>query len=167
VGRIILHHNPWNSTAFQLQMITIILAPTVLCISIYITLEHVCVSINPLLSRIKPKLYLIIFLPLDLGCLALQAVGGGLAAASAQDDERRALLPHGNRAIIAGIALQVAMLSCFGLLCADYLHRAHSYIHGSSESRDPVTLWNSKRFRFFGGAVAVAYLGILVRCIYR
>ncbi|KAK4671778.1 hypothetical protein QC764_0098730 [Podospora pseudoanserina] len=68
--------NPWNKKAFETQIVAIILAPTLLCISVYLTLKHVCLSLNPGLSRVKPRLYPFIFVPLDISCLMVQAIGG-------------------------------------------------------------------------------------------
>lgn len=99
----------------------IILAPTLLCISVYLTLKHVCLSLNPGLSRVKPRLYPFIFVPLDISCLMVQAIGGALAAGGAVSNIR--LVEHGNRAIIAGIVLQVVVLGGFGGLGGEFLYR--------------------------------------------
>ncbi|KAL1866657.1 hypothetical protein VTK73DRAFT_4560 [Phialemonium thermophilum] len=166
VGRIKLHSNPWNSGAFELQMVVIILAPALLCISIYLTLKHLCLSLNPSLSRVSPSLYPFIFVPLDVCCLAVQAIGGGLAAVAAPRHDT-GLLGHGNRTIIAGISLQVLVLAFFGALAADYFWRAYRYIKSENPSPDALALWRDGKVRFFCYAVAFAYLGILIRCTYR
>ncbi|KND92057.1 Uncharacterized protein C17G6.02c, partial [Tolypocladium ophioglossoides CBS 100239] len=66
VGRVLLHANPWNESAFELQICAIIIAPTFICVSVYLTLKHVALTLNPALSRIPPRWYPRIFLPADL-----------------------------------------------------------------------------------------------------
>ncbi|KAH7319835.1 putative RTA1 domain protein [Stachybotrys elegans] len=166
IGRILLNDNPWNSDAFQLQICAIIIGPTLLCVSLYLTLKHVALHLSAELSRIRPKWYPFIFLPADLCCLCVQAIGGGLAAAAGRDNI--SLLNGGNNAIIAGIVLQVVVLLFFGITSADYLFRVKKHFQTSS-SADPtaLALWNSPTFRRFLWAVGGAYFAILTRCIYR
>lgn len=98
----------------------------------------------------------------------MQAVGGGLAAAAGKDNQ--ALLDHGNNAIIAGICLQVVVLSLFGLTSGEYLLRVSRKVKGlgrEAAEREGLTLWYEKRFRVFATAVAVAYFAVYFRCIYR
>lgn len=165
IGRIQLSSNPFNSPAFQTQICAIILAPTLICISIYLTLKHVTLSLNPALSRIAPRLYPLIFVPADVSCLILQAIGGGIAASAGHENPD--LLLQGDRVIIAGIALQVAVLGFFGITMVDYFLRARKWIRSGAAGPDALGLWHDRRFRMFAYAVAGAYAGILIRCIYR
>ncbi|KAK8051594.1 hypothetical protein PG993_002979 [Apiospora rasikravindrae] len=165
IGRVQLSSNPWNDKAFQTQICCIILAPTLICISIYLTLKHVTLSINPEISRIRPKLYPLIFVPADVSCLILQAIGGGIAASAGKNNP--SLLLQGDHVIIAGIALQVAVLGFFGIMSLDYFIRARSWIKKGGASPEVLQLWNDKKFRMFVYAVAGAYTGIFIRCIYR
>lgn len=164
-ARVPLSDNPWNSSAFQTQICAIILGPTLICISIYLTLKHVCLSLNPSLSRVRPGLYPFIFLPLDVSCLLVQAIGGALAASAGYDN--RALLESGNRAIIAGICLQVVVLSFFGTVSADYYLRVRRWIRGPDADPEALAMWHDAKFRRFVYAVTGAYAAILIRCIYR
>ncbi|KAI1143125.1 RTA1-domain-containing protein [Hypoxylon sp. FL0543] len=165
VARVLLHANPWDSSAFQTQICAIILAPTLICISIYLTLKHVTLSLSPALSRLRPRLYPLIFVPADVSCLILQAIGGGLAASAGYDNPQ--LLLSGDRVIIAGIALQSAVLAGFGLMVVDYYLRVRRWVAGGAASPEALATWNDRRFRMFCYAVAGAYAGILIRCIYR
>lgn len=169
-SRVPLHANPWNKDAFETQICAIILAPTLICIGIYLTLQHVCIALCPALSRVRPTMYPWLFVPMDVSCLLVQAAGGALAASAGYTNTT--LLNAGNRLIIAGIVLQVVVLALFGVASIDYYIRVKKYIQGrDSKGRQPteaaVTLWNNKRFRTFGIAVSVAYFCILIRCIYR
>ncbi|XXG94309.1 hypothetical protein Hte_000563 [Hypoxylon texense] len=165
IARALLHENPWNSDAFQTQICAIILAPTLICISIYLTLKHATLSLNPALSRLRPRLYPLLFVPADVSCLVLQAIGGSLAASAGYDEP--ALLLAGDRVIIAGIALQSAVLALFGAVCADYFLRVRRWVASGEAAAEALATWHDRRFRRFCCAVAGAYAGILVRCIYR
>lgn len=156
--------NPWDSGAFQLQICAIILAPTVICISLYLTLKRITGILNPDLSRIRPKLYPFLFCPADVTCLVVQAIGGGLAASGKTNLK---LLNDGNRMIIAGVALQVAVLLAFGGLCADYIVRARRWLNSSEAPDSARALWADKRFRIFRCTTMLAYLAVQIRCIYR
>lgn len=166
VGRIILNDNPWDSGAFQLQICAIILGPTFICVSVYLTLKHAAIALNPDLSRIPPAWYPRIFLPADLTCLIVQAIGGGIAAAAGHD--KPDLQETGNRMIIAGIVLQVIVLGIFGGLGLDYLMRAARFMRtNQAMGTSGYQVWTNFRFRLFAYAISGAFLAIFIRCIYR
>ncbi|KAK3367758.1 RTA1 like protein [Podospora didyma] len=166
-GRVQLSSNPWNANAFKTQIVAIVLGPTLVCIGLYLTLRHIVLAVDPKLSRIAPRAYPLIFVPADVSCLIVQAIGGGIAAAAGRD--KFSLLQHGNRTIIAGIVLQVVVLMAFGLLSADFLFRASKEFKGgnSTTNRQGAALWANKKFRIFLYAMIGAYTCFLVRCIYR
>jgi hypothetical protein len=145
--------------------VAIILSPTIICISIYLTLKHICLSINPDLSRIKPRLYPWIFVPADISCLLIQAIGGSLAASAGYTNKK--LLDGGNHAIIAGIVLQLVVLAFFGVTIVDYLVRVRKWFLAGNATPEALELWNDRKFRMFVFAVGGAYCCILIRCIYR
>lgn len=166
IGRAQLHSNPWNEGAFELQICAIILAPTFICVSIYLTLKHVAINLNPSASRIPPRWYPIIFLPADVSCLIVQAIGGGIAAAGGKTN--RKLQESGNRAIIAGVALQVVVLVAFGALSVDYYVRVRRWLaRPEAQGTDGWKLWHDGSFKKFRYAISVAFFVILIRCIYR
>lgn len=165
IGRAMMHDNPWDKNAFQMQICTIILGPTFICVSVYLTLKHVALNLNPGISRLAPRWYPRIFLPADLSCLIVQAIGGGIAAAAKRDN--KALLDGGNRAIIAGIVLQVVVLMAFGAMGTDYYIRLRKYLRSPEASPAALALWNDRKFRLFIQGVTGAFATILIRCIYR
>ncbi|KAK4224294.1 sphingoid long-chain base transporter RSB1 [Podospora fimiseda] len=168
VGRVLLAENPWNGDAFKIQIVAIVLGPTLLCIGLYLTLKHTVLALNPSLSRVSPKLYPAFFVPADISCLVIQAIGGGVAASAGR--ENYGLLKHGNKIIMAGIVLQVVVLLVFGLTSADYLIRAKKYFNSgnvSAEHEAGAKLWKEKKFRAFEYAMGGAYAVLLIRCIYR
>ncbi|OAX79473.1 hypothetical protein ACJ72_06204 [Emergomyces africanus] len=164
-GRIMIYKNPWG-TGFTLQIITIVLGPTFLCAAIYLTLKHVALAVGREVSRIKPYLFTWIFIPCDISCLVLQGIGGGVAA-SGDKQKNRSLLNVGNRVIMAGIVLQVVVLSLFGTVALDYYRRVSRYHRKSLASERERAAWVDKKFHIFVGAVSVAYLTVYFRCVYR
>lgn len=157
--------NPWKSSAFQTQICCIIIAPTFICAAIYLTLKHVALALSPSLSRVHPRWYPRIFLPADLSCLIIQAIGGGVAAAAKRNQPD--LAKNGNRTIVAGVVLQVIVLLAFGTMGTDYFLRVKKYMHSPEVAPESLRVWQDKKFRLFTYAVSGAYLAILTRCIYR
>lgn len=158
--------NPWNNGAFQLQICAIILGPTFICVSIYLTLKHVALALNPNISRIPAVWYPRIFLPADVSCLIVQAIGGGIAAAAGHNKPK--LQKSGNQAIIAGVALQVAVLAIFGIMGTDYIVRVARWMRKpEAQGSDGLRVWQTRDFRIFIRAICSAYIAIFIRCIYR
>ncbi|KAK0611318.1 RTA1 like protein [Immersiella caudata] len=166
-SRVALSSNPWNSSAFQTQICAIVLGPTLICIGLYLTLKHTVKAINPALSRVAPRLYPWFFIPADVSCLVIQAIGGGLAAAGGRKNPK--LLQHGNRTIIAGIVLQVVVLGVFGLLGGEYLIRVRKWVRNgpAPEEAKGVAIWRDRKFRMFVYAMMGAYTTLFIRCVYR
>ncbi len=204
MARVGLSRNPWDSAAFQVQICAIILGPTVVCVPLYLTLKHVALAVGgyhgggggggrpspsspSLVSRVRPALYPLVFVPADVSCLVLQAAGGGLAVGARWTNAR--MLDAGNRLIIAGIALQCVVLAAFGLLCLEYFCRVRAMARARARDQATATatataaagawalggvpgpatcaVWDDGRFRLFCYALLGAYVGILLRCLYR
>ncbi|KAK3290895.1 RTA1 like protein-domain-containing protein [Chaetomium fimeti] len=168
IGRVLLATNPWNGGAFRLQIVAIVLGPTLVCVGLYLTLKHAVVALNQSFSRVPPRVYPLFFVPADISCLVIQAIGGGIAASAGRDTF--SLLQHGNRTIMAGIVLQVVVLATFGAVAGDYLFRVSRYFKSgnvASEYQAGAALWVTKKFRMFMWAIGIAYATLLVRCIYR
>ncbi|CRK16056.1 hypothetical protein BN1708_017456 [Verticillium longisporum] len=153
----------------SLQICAIILAPTMLCVAIYLTLKHVALALSPPLSRIRPRLYPWIFLPADLSCLVLQAIGGGISAAAGRTNAT--LLSHGNRMIISGVALQVVVLLFFGVMGVDYWVRVRRWVRdgadAGAQTEAALAVYRDGRFRKFVCGIAGAFTAVIIRCVYR
>jgi hypothetical protein len=92
----------------------------------------------------------------------LQAVGGGLAGGAGSNAELR---NKGTDLMIAGIVWQVATLIAFAGLVLDYVIR--TWKHWNQVDENAKNLLGQKRFRGFVFGVAVAFLAVFLRCIYR
>ncbi|KAL4880606.1 RTA1 like protein-domain-containing protein [Aspergillus karnatakaensis] len=160
VGRVLMNDNPWNGDAFKLQIVCLVLAPTLIAAGIYLTLKHIILALGPEHSRLKPKLFTWIFISCDVGSLVLQACGGGVAAAAENDYD---LLQVGNDIIITGIAFQVATMSVCGLLAAEFFWRVRKSGPGSFSEKSV----GRRSIHLILFAEIFAYLTVLIRCIYR
>jgi len=162
IGRVLLHSNPYSNTGFEMQICCLIMAPAFLAAGIYLTLKHVVIAFDPTQSRIKPRYYTWVFIICDFLSLLLQACGGAIAATS---DQNYSLQKIGNDLMMAGIVWQVITLLLFGALVLDFFVRVRS----SGKPLNPATstLRNSLKFKLFMAGIAVAFLTIFTRCVYR
>jgi len=162
-GRLMLHNNPYDDAGFKLQIVLLTLAPAFLAAGIYLTLKHLVITFGSSFSRLQPKWYTWIFISCDIFSIVLQGAGGGIA--SAADDNQRSLLDAGNNLMIAGLAWQVFTLVLFGALSVEYFIRVRT--HRNELNPTTFELRRTKRFRLFIGALVLAYVAILIRCVYR
>lgn len=177
IGRVLMSQNPWNSGGFQLQIICLILAPSFVAAAIYLTLKNLVLYFGEEYSLLKAKLYPLIFVGCDIGSIVLQAIGGGVAAAAGNSNNAD-MLNTGNYLMIAGIAFQVATMALCGLLSLVYLYRyrntkqestgeAIEMARGGKYSQIKDDAPQMKKLLLYCGAVALSYLVVLIRCIYR
>jgi len=113
--------------------------------------------LSPSSAQFKPALYYQIFIPLDILCLTIQAVGGALSTQSNGSSATGVNLG------LAGLSLQVAVIFAFIALSVQYAFRYARDIRTgkvSSESFDA-------RFRVFVTFISLAVLVIFVRCVFR
>jgi hypothetical protein len=172
IGRLWMHQNAWSSGAFQMQICCLILGPTFLAACIYLTLKHLVLHFGTEHSYLKASLYPWIFVGCDIVSILLQAIGGGVAASAIR---KRAVADTGNALMIAGIGFQVLTMTMCGLLAAIYFFRyKKSNRPASSDGSDtesPEKVVHDAKARrkiaMFCSAVGVAYLTILIRCVYR
>lgn len=174
LGRVMMNSNPWNKAGFEMQICCIVLGPSFLAAAIYLTLKHFVLYCGPQYSILKARLYPWVFVGCDFASIVLQAIGGGVASSGGSSDSIK-IVNAGNNIIITGIAFQVATMSVCGLLVISYLWRyrkARAQRHASSEksafdlSRSQGAV-SKRKLYFFGAVIVVAYITILIRCIYR
>ncbi|KAF2871570.1 RTA1 like protein-domain-containing protein [Massariosphaeria phaeospora] len=161
-GRVLMHSNPWGDIGFNLQIVLLIFSPAFLAAGIYLSLKHIVIQFGESWSRLRPAWYTYIFIACDVSSLVMQSAGGALAATA---DDGSSLLDIGTNLMIAGIIWQVVILLVFAGFAADYSFR--TYKRKEQLSASALALWNSRSFHLFVAGLVAAYVGILVRCIYR
>jgi hypothetical protein len=133
-------------------LVCLTIAPVFYTASIYVTLSKTVIYFAPDLSRFKPQLFYWIFIPFDVVCLALQAAGGAMSTNSNGDNNL------GVNISMAGLALQVIVLTAFVVCFGDYMVR---YLRSNRKRSFD---W---RLNVFFLGLATSILLILARCAYR
>lgn len=172
-GRILMNDNPWSDSGFRLQIVCLVLGPSLVAAAIYLTLKHFVLYCGPQYSPLKPRLYPWVFIGCDIGSIVLQACGGGIAASGGNSNIK--LLNAGNNLIVAGIAFQVATMACCGLLVLLYIwrYRKGAPLKGRLNEKSNYQISKEQgtvslgKVKLFAAAVSLSYVTVLIRCIYR
>ena len=167
IGRLMSRHNPFDQSAYLLQIITLTIAPAFLAAGLYFTLSRIILTFGPQNSRLPPLWYPRIFIPCDVMSLLLQAGGGGAASVASHTG---ADIKPGDDVMVAGLAFQVLTLAIFIALAVDFALRTWSRMRAmGEEALDPAhaKLRRSWKFQGFLVALAFATLCIFTRCVYR
>ncbi|KAJ5238453.1 RTA1-domain-containing protein [Penicillium chermesinum] len=143
---------PYNSTAFLMQISTLIIAPTFFTAGIYVILGRLIQHFGRESSILSPKLYLWIFCTCDVISLVIQAAGGGLASAETDSTP-------GTHTMVAGIVFQLASLTAFVLCAVDFLRRATRLGLLKLMARGPLAM--------LLGAMVLSTVVIYIRSVYR
>ncbi|KAF2231810.1 RTA1-domain-containing protein [Viridothelium virens] len=167
IGRLMSRHNPFNQSAYLLQIVTLTIAPAFMAAAIYFTLSRIVTTFGAANSRLPPLWYPRVFIPCDVVSLLLQAGGGGAASVASHTGGD---IGPGDHVMVAGLAFQVLTLAIFIALVADFAWRTYTRQRAmGEEALDPAhaKLRQSRRFRGFLFALALATLCIFTRCVYR
>lgn len=177
-ARIAMSQNPWTYDGFVIQLVMLILAPTLVAASISVTFKHLVLWYGREWSFIKPVLYPWVFVGSDFFSIVIQAVGGVVSAiATGGEDANESLLDTGSGLLIAGVVFQmVNMIFCGGLMVYYLWNRKRGLKKRRADMSDvgdaaafgekPVGE-SDKRTKIFLYAITVAYVAIIIRCIYR
>ncbi|KAM0330813.1 hypothetical protein ACHAQA_003768 [Verticillium albo-atrum] len=190
-ARIALSYNPWSYEGFVIQLLMLILGPTLVAASISVTFKHLVLWHGPQWSFIKPRLYPWVFVGTDFFSIVIQAAGGGVSSVATDGEEPdQALLDVGSGLLVAGVVFQVVnMVFCGGLMVL-YIWRRHRALKkggaavaggvggavteggesSASSALGPAGKTDGPKdpkVKKFIWAITVAYVAIIVRCIYR
>lgn len=187
-ARIAMAKNPWNYNAMVAQLAVLVLAPTLVAAAMSITFKHLVLHYDPDLSPIRPKWYPWIFVGSDILSIAIQTLGAGLAGAATSGknedmDRVKTLQDISSGMLIAGVAFQVANMIACGLFMLYYwkLYRTSRQKvestsgdsdHGVMGTQQPIRGKSRLRLRhdrvkIFIWAIAIAFIAVVIRCIYR
>jgi hypothetical protein len=113
------------------------------------------------ISRIRPVWYTRFFINCDIISLTLQGAGGGIASAATKQSS----MDLGNHLMLAGLIFQIVSLILFAAACIDFAIRTYRYESWKNPAYS--SLRASSRFRGFLWALAISFVTIFVRCVYR
>ncbi|EIW52013.1 RTA1 like protein, partial [Trametes versicolor FP-101664 SS1] len=143
--RVWSYHSPLKLTPYMVQTVVLVISPTFLIGALFITFGKMCAHLGQQYSRISPRLYARIFFTSDVVALLVQSAGGGIAASNRG--------PEGGHIILAGVTFQLASLSVFCALVAEYVARwiRDQPFEGNTASNDSVsdsaTIYESAVYR--------------------
>lgn len=124
-------------------IVTLTMAPAFFAAAIYLCLGRIIVVYGEHVSRFRPRTYTFTFIACDVLSLVFQAVGGALASAANNQKD----LQTGVDVMLAGLGLQVASLTLFIVLAAEFAWRAFQSKHDLNPTH--AALRESKLFKFF------------------
>ncbi|KZT64812.1 RTA1-domain-containing protein [Daedalea quercina L-15889] len=134
VGRLWSSLNADAENPYLMQIVTTIIAPTPLVAANFVILGELIWRLGPSYSRLSPVWYTAVFVSCDIVSLVVQAVGGGIAATAVNQYESPA---NGGHIMLAGIAFQMASITVYMLLAAEFVFRfmydrpARDIVHAS------------------------------------
>ena len=103
----------WNYGAFVIQLVMLILAPTLVAAAISVTFKWIVIKKGVKYSVLRPNLYPWIFVGTDFLSIIIQAIGGAISATATGGETNAKLLDVGSDLLVAGVAFQVSQyLSC-------------------------------------------------------
>ncbi|KAF9772942.1 hypothetical protein IL306_009329 [Fusarium sp. DS 682] len=168
-GRIVNWHNRFDLTAFITQICCLTIGPAFMAAGIYLCLRRIVTAFGPENSRLPPEYYTRFFIPCDIVSLFLQAFGGGLVAAAAQQYRSTRL---GTDIMIAGLASQAVTIFIFVVCSVDFairsIRRQRVLGEAAFDQRPEITkVRNSHRFKAFICALSLSAFFILSRSVFR
>lgn len=170
IARIITHKCAYSVTMFKMQLAVLIsgnvllpflieshidialLAPAFTQAGIYAILWVMVSLLGRHTSPLPPKVYIITFLIVDVVCLSLQAIGGGLAGAAFS---KKTSTKPGTDTMVVGIVAQLVSTCVFAILLN------YAFIKGSRQIRA------NRNLLILSGATLLSIGCMIIRGIYR
>lgn len=123
-GRLWGHFDDTSLNAYLINQVCLAISPVFFSASCYVAFGLLIQILGPQYSRLKPRLYVIVFVVIDVLSLILQGIGGGMSGAAAGGDSG-ANLQTGRDIYLAGISFQLFNMLVFAYLVVEYLVRLH------------------------------------------
>ncbi|TFK26902.1 RTA1 like protein, partial [Coprinopsis marcescibilis] len=163
-SRLWMHHDPYSEISFNLQIVTLIIAPTPLLAANFVVFGRIITRLGYNYSRMRPRMYTIVFVSCDVLSLVVQAAGGAMAA-SAEDLEGANM---GANIMLGGIVFQLFVIVVYTVLALEYFVR---YIQDRPTSNNapqiPEEKALTKKIKIMLLAMAFNTICLFIRAIYR
>lgn len=166
-----------SSTTMSMQLACLFIGPSFVSAAISVVFKHIILYCGQQHSKLKAKWYPYVFIGTDFACILVQVAGGAISSLSTTGDgSNMALLDAGSGLLIAGVAAQVVNMVGCGIIILQFIYNYRRSTRGPSKqkrtniSQYAVDKTNPKlrrNFNAFGWALFVAYIAVLIRCIYR
>ncbi|KAH8108532.1 RTA1-domain-containing protein [Phellopilus nigrolimitatus] len=151
------------SVPYLMQISSTIIAPTPLVAANFIILGRIIQKLGPQYSRLKPRMYTIVFCSVDIAALVVQAVGGASASSATTDSGAE----DGAHIMLAGIIIQLVAITFYVTLAAEFLFRYSTKrpFRGPAAGDAEGTLDHRSRLMIIG--LGISTLLIFIRAVYR
>ncbi|KAK1673956.1 RTA1 like protein [Colletotrichum godetiae] len=156
--------NPWSMNAVMLQILTLLLAPTLVAAAISVTFKCLVIWYGSQWSVMRPSLYPWVFVGSDFVSIVVQFIGGGAMAAGATGNRNETVVKIAEKAILGGVAFQFGNMVVYDDVRLVAPVRENG---GTPMSRALATPKQAGRARTLVYALGVAYVAIIIRCAYR
>jgi hypothetical protein len=114
IARILININPFYRAYFLRYLTCLTFGPVFIVAAIYLCLGRIIFIYGEKISRIRPRSYTLFFMGCDVVSLAVQAVGGGIAASAPLTNQPIVTLPY------------ATLSSCITRDIADQSRNSHS-----------------------------------------
>ena len=161
----------------SMQLACLFIGPSFVSAAISVVFKHIILYCGQQHSKLKTKWYPYVFIGTDFACILVQVAGGAISSlATTGDGSNMALLDAGSGLLIAGVAAQVVNMVGCGIVILHFIYSYRRSTRGPSEqertdtSQYAVDKTNPKlrrNFNAFCWGLFVAYIAVLIRCIYR
>ena len=141
----------WNYGAFVIQLVMLILAPTLVAAAISVTFKWIVIQKGVQYSVLRPNLYPWIFVGTDFLSIIIQAIGGAISATATGGETNTKLLDIGSDLLVAGVAFQVCLLIISESALTARLQTWHSaegswlFIGGGTVALQSMGSWSAPR----------------------
>lgn len=160
-----------------MQLACLFIGPSFLSAAISVVFKHIILYCGQQHSKLKAKWYPYVFIGTDFACILVQVAGGAISSlATTGDGSNEALLDAGSGLLIAGVAAQVVNMVGCGVIILQFVYSSRRFTRGVAKTEQPdasqyaMDKLDSKmrrNFNLFCWALFVAYVAVLIRCIYR
>jgi hypothetical protein len=161
----------------SMQLACLFIGPSFVSAAISVVFKHIILYCGQQHSKLKAKWYPYVFIGTDFACILVQVAGGAISSlATTGDGSNMALLDAGSGLLIAGVAAQVVNMVGCGIIILHFIYSYRRFARGPSKQEqtdnsqyaiDKTNLKLRRNFNAFCWALFVAYVAVLIRCIYR
>ncbi|KAI0756926.1 RTA1-domain-containing protein [Daedaleopsis nitida] len=158
-------YDPTKRQTFIIQTTVLVLAPTPFVAALFVGFGRITARLGSDYSRLRPVFYSRVFLTLDVISIMVQGAGGGMAA-SAQDPDKIRL---GSNVILGGLIIQIASMTIFCFLMAEYAWRraGDRPYHKTSYTESAEKMPMDRHVKMLIAGICITTAFTYVRCIFR
>ncbi|KAF9784938.1 RTA1-domain-containing protein, partial [Thelephora terrestris] len=165
-GRLWGSKNPTSQNPFLMQITTTIISPTFILAANFVIVGILIRKLGTKYSRLRPRLYTIVFCSTDVVALVVQSIGGAMAS----EAKTASGAQTGGHIALGGIAFQFAAVVVYMLLSTEFFVRfllkkpfpgREDTIYGA-----PPSVLDSRTKQMIVG-VGLSTLAMFIRGIYR